>query len=505
MEAKSIEHLRSLEPNSVYPAKAVDPIEIAHQALGKLRAARLSTIIRPEEVDITAMDMEGPAQLQPKNIAADAPGPLQRSPTKRTLVRKRKKEATPLHKLMDTPFFDIEAAKIEEPDIFSFEYDTSKSEDSKPNEHRKALRRMNGFFRDDSGILLRLENVYGITPEGHQASVTEDGLGDFLKKTARFRLLSKEDEFELFTKLHWGVAAFMKMEQAEDRDNALLLRIAREGSLAYQAIFHTNLRLVIRESHAVSGMWPHMETRDILTHSYIGIQKAIEKFDEKKGYKFSTYATNWFRQERRRGTSEEGRIIRIPVHANEDFLKLERVRRAVRQSKGHEPTLEEETELTGFSQDKIADIRNLYGTNMPSLDEKIKDGSDATIGDLFVSDESPLDRDMDKIFAAESLKRLLFNTDEQESAMDRLSDRDKFILSLRYGVRLDEMKGKQIKITPYDFVDYDTAMERLDRGTLKQTLTAIGDLLGLSRERINQIEEEALKKIANANPNFELV
>jgi RNA polymerase primary sigma factor len=236
---------------------------------------------------------------------------------------------------------------------------------------------------------------------------------------------------------------------------ALAKRIERGDPAAKERMINSNLRLVISIAKKYQGH--DLPLLDLVQEGAIGLNRAAEKFDWRKGFKFSTYATWWIRQACQRAISNQSTTIRVPTHVHERRIKLARVRNQLELKLGREPTREELAEATGYSMLHVDEALDAASANV-SLNRSVGSDDDGELGDLFgdPTADDPVEE------AAESLRRQAVRR-----AIADLPERERRILELRYG-----FEGES------------------------ETLENIGKELGLTRERVRQLEREAMALLA---------
>jgi len=258
-----------------------------------------------------------------------------------------------------------------------------------------------------------------------------------------------------------GKVALLNREQ----EVSLAKRVARGDQRAREELAEANLRLVvsIAKNHKGYGL-PFL---DLIQEGNIGLMKAIERFDYTKGYKFSTYATWWIRQAISRALADKARTIRIPPHILENMRKIFKVEEDFVQEHGEPPSMDTLSKRLGWPKTEIERIKKISPYSR-SLDEPIGDDEDSLLGDFVSSDDTPSPM-------LEAFRQL--QVEELGWLLEELCERERRILELRYGLRLNQQD------------DWAVQHEQ------PQTLEEIGKVFGISRERVRQIEKEALDKL----------
>jgi RNA polymerase primary sigma factor len=291
-----------------------------------------------------------------------------------------------------------------------------------------------------------------------QTSVMGDSVHTYLKSIGRRSLLTAEEEVELAKRIEAGLFAEHKLATETGlakRYRADLELVAQDGRLAKAHMLEANLRLVVSVAKKYSDRG--LSLLDVVQEGNLGLIRAVEKFDYTKGYKFSTYAMWWIRQAIQRGFADSARTIRLPVHVLEMLSKLSRVERDMHQKLGREPTPEELAVELDRTPDQIEEL--LRTSRQPiSLDSTIGEDGETSIGDLIEDTDAPE--------ASELVDRQLM-ADQLRHALDALTPREATIMSMRFGL-------------------YDGNPHTLDE---------IGKALGLTRERIRQLEKQSLSKL----------
>lgn len=343
------------------------------------------------------------------------------------------------------------------------------------------LRISDGDDEDDDIILddedeVEVEKIDLSVPEG--VSV-EDPVRMYLKEIGKVPLLSADEEIELAQKMEAGSVAVEKIpllkerlaETGEEQEKeeiqaeikALQLDVDR-GSDAKKRLAEANLRLVVSIAKRYVGRG--MLFLDLIQEGNLGLIKAVEKFDYRKGYKFSTYATWWIRQAITRAIADQARTIRIPVHMVETINKLIRVSRQLLQELGREPTPEEIAEEMKMPVERVREILKISQEPV-SLETPIGEEEDSHLGDFIKDDNVPVPADA----ATFTLLK-----EQLEEVLGTLTEREQKVLTLRFG---------------------------LEDGRAR-TLEEVGKEFNVTRERIRQIEAKALRKLRHPSRSRKL-
>ena len=328
---------------------------------------------------------------------------------------------------------------------------------------------------DDDDEDVEIEKIDLSVPEG--VSV-EDPVRMYLKEIGKVPLLSAEEEIELAQKMEAGTVATEKinilkgrMEEASDEEKeelkAEIKDLQREvdlGSDAKKRLAEANLRLVVSIAKRYVGRG--MLFLDLIQEGNLGLIKAVEKFDYRKGYKFSTYATWWIRQAITRAIADQARTIRIPVHMVETINKLIRVSRQLLQELGREPSPEEIAEEMNMPVERVREILKISQEPV-SLETPIGEEEDSHLGDFIRDENVPVPADA----AAFTLLK-----EQLEEVLGTLTEREQKVLTLRFG---------------------------LEDGRAR-TLEEVGKEFNVTRERIRQIEAKALRKLRHPSRSRKL-
>ncbi|WP_181795406.1 RNA polymerase sigma factor RpoD/SigA [Streptomyces sp. WELS2] len=287
-----------------------------------------------------------------------------------------------------------------------------------------------------------------------------DLLGQYLNQIAATPLLDAEDEVRLGALIVAGQHAAGELE----RDDAHRLpphrrrdleAAVRDGRHAKDHMIRANLRLVvsIAKRHAHRGV----PLLDLIQEGNLGLMRAVEKFDHTKGFKFSTYATWWIRQAIERGLAQHARTVRLPMHVVEQLQKLAKVERRLQLRVGHEPTDDEVARESGLAEDRVAWLRRV-GRQTISLDTPVDDTGETVVGDLIPATD---------VLQAPQVAEYRALAEDLRDALGVLAPREAMILSLRYGLHDGHPR----------------------------TLQQVAEQVGLTRERVRQLEKESLGRL----------
>ncbi|MEG8178644.1 RNA polymerase sigma factor [Nocardia terpenica] len=295
-----------------------------------------------------------------------------------------------------------------------------------------------------------------------ELTASADSVRAYLKQIGKVALLNAEEEVELAKRIEAGLYATEKVRELTDGGEKLPMQarrdlnwIMRDGNRAKNHLLEANLRLVVSLAKRYTGRG--MAFLDLIQEGNLGLIRAVEKFDYTKGYKFSTYATWWIRQAITRAMADQARTIRIPVHMVEVINKLGRIQRELLQDLGREPTPEELAKEMDITPEKVLEIQQ-YAREPISLDQTIGDEGDSQLGDFI--------EDSEAVVAVDAVSFTLLQ-DQLQSVLETLSEREAGVVRLRFGLTDGQPR----------------------------TLDEIGQVYGVTRERIRQIESKTMSKL----------
>ncbi|MDK1019497.1 MAG: RNA polymerase sigma factor RpoD [Actinomycetota bacterium] len=313
----------------------------------------------------------------------------------------------------------------------------------------------------DDGMDIREESEDALydTAMSHDELVhVSDPVRMYLQEIGRFPLLSTQQEVELSMQVEVGVKAEERLDSNVSHaaaERVILERQARLADRARKRLVESNLRLVVSIAKKYVGRG--MGLLDLIQEGNLGLIRAVEKFDYRKGFKFSTYATWWIRQAVTRALADQARTIRVPVHMVETINKLAMVQRLLQHDLGREPTIEEIAAELDMESGKVSELRRI-ALDPISLETPLGDQDDATIGDI-VPDAGA------DVPVEEAAFRLL--QEYLSLALEALNDREREVLIMRFGLADGRVR----------------------------TLEQVGAHFEVTRERVRQIENKALAKL----------
>ena len=349
---------------------------------------------------------------------------------------------------------DLDEDNIDEDDDSELE-DDDEDKRKKPEEPKEK-----GAFvvRDD-------DDDDNLTPSGNPkrrviaAGATADPVKDYLKQIGRVNLLNAEQEVDLSERIEAGLYAQHLLDTESDKMDFKRRRelkwAANDGKRAKDHLLEANLRLVVSLAKRYTGRG--MLFLDLIQEGNLGLIRAVEKFDWKKGFKFSTYATWWSRQAITRAMADQARTIRVPVHMVEVINKLSRVQRQMLQDLGREPTPDELARELDMPVEKVQEVQK-YGREPISLHTPLGEDGDSEFGDLI--------EDTDAIAPSDAVAFSLLQ-EQFKQVLETLSPREAGVIKMRYGLEDGQPK----------------------------TLDDIGRVYGVTRERIRQIESKTMSKL----------
>ena len=409
--------------------------------------------------------------------------PATKTPATKTPRKTTAKKSAPAKKeeeQIENDALDDEDAQVDDPDLDDFDDDLDdvdsdddddldddeesepEDDDDEDEEERKKPEepKEKGAFvvRDD-------DDDENLTPSGNPkrrviaAGATADPVKDYLKQIGRVSLLNAEQEVDLSERIEAGLYAQHLLDTESDQMDFKRKRelkwAANDGRRAKDHLLEANLRLVVSLAKRYTGRG--MLFLDLIQEGNLGLIRAVEKFDWKKGFKFSTYATWWIRQAITRAMADQARTIRVPVHMVEVINKLSRVQRQMLQDLGREPTPDELARELDMPVEKVQEVQK-YGREPISLHTPLGEDGDSEFGDLI--------EDTDAIAPSDAVAFSLLQ-EQFRQVLETLSPREAGVIKMRYGLEDGQPK----------------------------TLDDIGRVYGVTRERIRQIESKTMSKL----------
>jgi len=350
-----------------------------------------------------------------------------------------------------------ETAEPDDEDIISMddedEEDVSEEDDEDEDEETlNPLRILNSDLTKDAGY--------------QQALDSDDVVGLYLKEAGRVPLLTAEEEVSLAKRMEAAVWARQRLEEDEETNTELdwseeqsLRELVFDGDAAQEHLIRANARLVISVAKKYIGRG--VPFLDLIQEGNIGLIRATNKFEYQRGHKFSTYATWWIRQAVSRAVADQGRTIRVPVHMGDQLNRMRRVQLQLLQELGRDPKIEELAQSMETTPDKVENLLEISRRPV-SLETPIDDEGDSTFGDFVEDVNSPA--------PAEEVATHLLH-EQLQQALDKLPPREAQILRLRYGLADGRV----------------------------YTLEEVGQTIGVTRERVRQLEAQALNRLRQSS------
>ena len=365
---------------------------------------------------------------------------------------------------------DFDPEIDDEDDTFDEDTDDTLGDDDEDGAHDGDAEDDEDEESEDSSSVWDIEESAALRQARKDAQLTAsaDSVRAYLKQIGKVALLDAEQEVSLAKRIEAGLYAQYRLDEmaraaAEgDKDAKLtpavkrdLRSVARDGRKAKNHLLEANLRLVVSLAKRYTGRG--MAFLDLIQEGNLGLIRAVEKFDYSKGYKFSTYATWWIRQAITRAMADQARTIRIPVHMVEVINKLGRIQRELLQDLGREPTPLELAKEMDITEEKVLEIQQ-YAREPISLDQTIGDEGDSQLGDFI--------EDSEAVVAVDAVSFTLLQ-DQLQDVLHTLSEREAGVVRLRFGLT----------------------------DGMPRTLDEIGQVYGVTRERIRQIESKTMSKL----------
>ena len=310
----------------------------------------------------------------------------------------------------------------------------------------------------------KLQNADLVEDAGYQQAIdTDDVVGLYLKEAGRVPLLNAQEEVSLAKRMEAAVWARERLQQEQDNlawsEEQRMREVIMDGEAAQEHLIRANARLVISVAKKYIGRG--VPFLDLIQEGNIGLIRATNKFEYQRGHKFSTYATWWIRQAVSRAVADQGRTIRVPVHMGDQLNRMRRMQLQLQQKLGRDPNVEELAEEMKTTPDKVENLLQISRRPV-SLETPIDEAGDSTFGDFVEDVNSPAPSE-------EVASHLL--QEQLQQALDKLPAREAQILRLRYGLADGRV----------------------------YTLEEVGQTIGVTRERVRQLEAQALNRLRQSS------
>ena len=294
---------------------------------------------------------------------------------------------------------------------------------------------------------------YRWTPTSQKAKVDEVEI--YLEEAGKVALLSRDQEVDLAKRIEAGRAASKKLARGNGHNSKALNSIIEDGVRAREHLILANLRLVISVAKRYQNLG--LPLLDLIQEGNLGLMRAIKKFDYRRGYKFSTYATWWIRQAISRAVADKGRVIRLPVHVHTQLRQIKKAKQRLRNELEREPSAREIAAQVDIKPQRIRELMRQTQASI-TLDNPDADDEDAAMFERIPDEDAP--DPAEQLSQVENVKSI-------ETLLELLTPREERILRLRFGLQ----------------------------GSKPLSLGAIGEKIELTRERVRQIEEAALDQL----------
>lgn len=449
---------------------SLDPIRISVSALERLRRHDLEIVNELLNAEIA---VEGGAETSELTDA---------------LLDKTKTDYRPFNESVTAkviPIDEYRRKKIKPQDLL-FEF----AEFADNDERDEAFFQIRGKYHTHPAVFQAL-SYYRLQREKVEPRSRPDSVDMYLNDVGKYRLLQPSEEPELFRHIERGLSIYQRLGSLDNpspQDEAVLVGSAA----AYEIVYRTNLRLAVSLAMKRKYFVPREALLDLMQEATLGLERSIRLFDYRRRNKFSTYATNWIKQTVDRAIANNERTIRLPVHIHERWRKLGQTTTRLWQSLQREPTLEELAEATGQSVKEVLELQTAGAMQLKSLNEYVNDEEETEFGYFIADDrERPIGEAVPEELDTANAIEFIFST-------RKLSDKEKLVLSLRFGIYTPILE--EIPVNGR-YGSYQAAAEEavISSG---MTLEEIGRVLGMTRERVRQLEGRALTTMAETYPEL---
>ncbi len=385
---------------------------------------------------------------------------------------------------LDRPFVNYKRAQEELPELFADE-PTGLWKYSE-NSHRLLINGLADEFKDDASAQARINEQFPskLKRDGYLPELTGEAFDDLLGQSEMYRIPKPWEARILFKKLKRGLVAYDQLyyRNQDPSKESILYDVCREGAYAYHAIYTTNIRLAARTASGKATSINTLGKDDLLMAGMLGIRTAIEKFDEDRGFTFSTYGMIWIRQEIQRTIHNTSRLVRIPVHVNEQYDKIRKAASKLLVEWEREPTNEELAAHTGSDLEDIERFKQFGSYHLASLDQPVSDDVDADTLVDFIPSKEFVETRLDTIVDRQKINEYILLAD--------LTFDEMLVVSVHFGFQMDDLKGFVFMGRTYEDI-FDTMSCREDPGSLRGLALEVG----VKKKSLEAIKEAALRKL----------